>query len=92
MTVPDLEGGICAVRAWPQTGRTHQIRVHLDSVGLPLVGDKVYGHDESFGDPIECHGMERQALHAEKIEFEHEGGLITAEAPLPADMGKLCRY
>lgn len=63
-----------------ETGRTHQIRVHLSHLGFPLLGDELYGGD--------CSLINRQALHCGKIELTHP---ITAEnmafyAPLPEDM------
>jgi 23S rRNA pseudouridine1911/1915/1917 synthase len=63
-----------------QTGRTHQIRVHLASKGHPLVADAVYGGAPGLG-------MQRQALHAVKLEFEHPilGGTLSFQAPPPAD-------
>ena len=58
------EGGFCLVRCKLQTGRTHQIRVHMASIGHPLVADEVYG-----GRPAA--GMVRQALHACRLAFKH---------------------
>jgi len=74
-------------RSWlavrPETGRTHQIRVHLASVGLPLVGDTVYGR-ASRGEL----GLARPALHAALLGFRHPrtGEDLRFEAPLPADL------
>jgi len=71
---------------FPETGRTHQIRVHLASIGLPIVGDAVYGRSRSRG--VE---LERPALHAAILGFAHprSGKSMRFEAPLPADMTKL---
>ncbi len=81
------------VRARPVTGRTHQIRVHLASLGHPVVGDKIYGPDESLYLKFIETGwtksleekllMPRQALHASRLSIEEEKGW---EAPLPQDM------
>ena len=70
-------GGIPAVKieARPLTGRTHQIRVHLASVGLPILGDALYGAPE----------YTRTMLHAQRLTFQHpvNGKTITVSAPLP---------
>ena len=73
----------CLVRATLQTGRTHQIRVHMASIGHPLVADALYG-----GAPAA--GMQRQALHAFRLAFPHpaSGEALEFLAPVPADMGK----
>jgi 23S rRNA pseudouridine1911/1915/1917 synthase len=67
------------------TGRTHQIRVHLSSIGYPVLGDLLYGRASP------THPAARQMLHAWKLEFEHPitGKLIQAEAPIPKDMAKV---
>lgn len=64
-----------------ETGRTHQIRVHLEAIGLPVAGDPVYGIEGDLG-------LERQFLHAARLAFPHPfgGEEIAVEAPLPADL------
>ena len=86
------------LRCFPRTGRQHQIRIHLQQAGFPLVGDKMYGSDPGFFDRFSKHLLEpeawlklrlaRHALHAARISFEHPGtGLPVAfESPLPADL------
>jgi 23S rRNA pseudouridine1911/1915/1917 synthase len=75
------EGGFCLVRCKLQTGRTHQIRVHMAAIGHPLVADEVYG-----GKPVA--GLGRQALHACRLAFEHPVSHAALEflSPLPADL------
>ena len=67
------------------TGRTHQIRVHLEAIGHPLAGDPVYGTGTSRRGPD---GLERLFLHAWRIQFASPstGDLIRLEAALPADL------
>jgi 23S rRNA pseudouridine1911/1915/1917 synthase len=71
----------------PRTGRTHQIRVHLASIGLPLAGDTVYGraHRERGR---RLPRLDRPALHAAVLGFTHPatGERLRFEAPLPADL------
>ena len=61
-----------------ETGRTHQIRVHLEAIGLPVAGDPVYGRPGELG-------LERQFLHAARLAFPHPltGERVEAESPLP---------
>ena len=61
--------GYSLVRAFPQTGRLHQIRVHLADLGFPIIADDFYGNDERL-ETDRCL-ISRQALHAEQIEFAH---------------------
>ena len=75
-----------------ETGRTHQVRVHLASLGHPLVGDPVYGRTKSAHRPLlEELGFRRQALHAAGLGFIHPitGVNLAFESPLPADMQQL---
>ncbi len=71
-----------------ETGRTHQIRVHLTSIGHPLIGDRVYGSRAARGRASAFH---RQALHARRLGLAHPvSGLAMAwESALPADMREL---
>ncbi|HNS59169.1 MAG TPA: RluA family pseudouridine synthase, partial [Nitrosomonas europaea] len=75
-----------------ETGRTHQIRVHLLSIGHPLAGDPVYGRtspDPSTADAVVR--LPRQALHAWQLELTHphSGQILLWESPLPDDMAAL---
>jgi len=77
-----------------ETGRTHQIRVHLASKGAPCLGDPVYGSGaptEPVRRAIEDAGLKRQALHAAVLGFRHPttGELLRFESPLPPDMARL---
>ena len=64
-----------------ETGRTHQIRVHLEAIGLPVSGDPVYGAGGDLG-------LERQFLHAHRLRFDHPvtGAALDLASPLPADL------
>ena len=85
------------VRAELETGRTHQIRVHLAHIGFPLVGDPVYGGRRRLPagatpDLVAAlAAFRRQALHAARLKLEHpvNGREVEWEAPLPADMAAL---
>ncbi len=70
-------------KIWLETGRTHQIRVHMQSIGHPLPGDFLYHNDRSE--------IGRQALHSWRLEFRHPvtGENMRFEQPLPEDMRKL---
>ena len=82
------------ILARPRTGRTHQIRCHLESLGLPLIGEKVYRTDEGAGLGQEREmGAHRQLLHATELTFSHpERGSMSIECPPPADLQTVCRH
>jgi len=85
--------GFTLLEILPQTGRTHQIRVHLSSIGYPILGDPVYGRKSRYGsiqDPAlrKCvERMGRQALHAHRLGFVHPrtGERVDFVAPMPKD-------
>jgi len=87
------------VRAELETGRTHQIRVHLSHIGYPIVGDPEYGGRRRLpaGASPELvaalEGFRRQALHAAQLKLEHpvSGKEMAWEAPLPGDMEALLK-
>ncbi len=75
------------IRVKLHTGRTHQIRVHMASLGHPIVGDALYG--DLHGKKSTLPGLKRQFLHAEKIEIQMpDGTVIEAHADLPQDLQK----
>jgi 23S rRNA pseudouridine1911/1915/1917 synthase len=76
---------VALLRCKLETGRTHQIRVHLQSVGFPIVGDSVYGKSHLVS------VFPRQALHAERLCLTHPGSGADCDwhAPVPADMAGL---
>lgn len=83
------------VECWLETGRTHQIRVHLAHAGHGLVGDPVYGGRRRLPSAVpgaaEAAAFPRQALHAATLGFDHPvtGEKLDFEAPLPADLAAL---
>jgi 23S rRNA pseudouridine1911/1915/1917 synthase len=90
---PDMTHVACRIH----TGRTHQIRVHLDSIGHSLIGDRMYGVPEEVflhtldhgADPWvrEQAGAPRQALHATRVTLPHpNGGTMTFHSPLPPEL------
>jgi 23S rRNA pseudouridine1911/1915/1917 synthase len=93
-------GNFAVLRCFPETGRMHQIRVHLEHAGHPLVGDKIYGtdgkayleqvagglSDESVARLI----LPRHALHACRLMAEWDGRRMDWRSELPADLTRFC--
>ncbi len=91
------------LRCTLETGRQHQIRVHLTSAGTPIVGDKLYGPDEDLfargvdgelsDDDLKVLELERHALHAAELELDHPitGARVRVTSPLPADLATFWR-
>ncbi len=97
--VKERFGGLTLLVVYPETGRTHQIRVHLAFIGLPVAGDPVYGKSRGKGGasdpkvrkPLEI--LKRQALHASVLGFTHPKSQKYVEffSPLAADMAEAIR-
>ena len=77
--------GVAVLAVRLETGRTHQVRVHLSAVGHPVTADVVYGADPTIAASL---GLERPALHAARLEFSHPvtGVPVRVDEPLPADL------
>ena len=91
------------VQCHPETGRQHQIRAHLDHIGHPIVGDKLYPDeslfiewaDEGMSDELLARlELPRHALHAAALEFPHptSGQPVRVESPLPVDLAAYLHY
>lgn len=102
--VDELFDGYALIEAIPESGRLHQIRVHLASVGLPVMSDKVYGDGKPFflsqvksnyySDGDEKPLLSRTALHAGSISFAHPqtDEQVTFNAEMPKDMRSVLNY
>ena len=79
-TLPVPQDGLSLVQLQLETGRTHQIRVHMTSIGHPLIGDTLYNPETAL--------MNRQALHSYRLAFTHPVTGVSLEftSPLPEDM------
>lgn len=97
-------GKYTLLKALPLTGRTHQIRAHLTSLNLPILGDALYGGEPalypsmlkpgfSCGNKAECALIQRSALHAYSLKFMHPktDQMISLEAPYPKDFNAALR-
>jgi 23S rRNA pseudouridine1911/1915/1917 synthase len=82
--------GLAVIAAEPETGRTHQVRVHLAAAGLPIVGDTLYGGAEARR-LARGLGLDRPALHAAAITLRHPvtGAPLPIDAPLPSDLRRV---
>jgi 23S rRNA pseudouridine1911/1915/1917 synthase len=95
--VEEFRGAASLVECWLETGRTHQIRVHMSYAGHGLLGDQTYGGKRKlapkiFGDAAELgNAFPRQALHAATLGFEHPvtGEVLEFASPLPEDLQAL---
>ena len=90
--VLDRLRGAALVECRLETGRTHQVRVHMAHLGHPLIGDPVYGRDrKGFKSILETLGFKRQALHAKRLGFIHPvtGQNLSFDSALPIDMQEL---
>lgn len=84
--------GAALIECRLETGRTHQVRVHMAHIGHPLVGDPVYGRARKpLSDVLKARGFARQALHAAHLGFIHpvNGNRIALDCEIPADMREL---
>ena len=86
--------GAALIAAFPETGRSHQIRVHLAALGLPLAGDARYGGPRSFSRPdgrrLE---VSRPLLHALALRLRHpQGHELSLRAPVPADLTEAVEF
>ncbi len=98
-SVIDKNVNYALLRAFPVTGRTHQIRIHSLSFGCPIFGDKLYGMNEQAylqwrADPQKSNAMlefPRQALHCEQLDFIHPftNEAQTIAAPIPVDLRQI---
>ena len=81
-------GGFALVEAFPRTGRTHQIRVHLRHIGHPVLGDPTYGDRARNEEARRRLGLWRPFLHALRVELAHPvtGERLVIEAPLPEEL------
>jgi 23S rRNA pseudouridine955/2504/2580 synthase len=86
-TWPNADPPVALLEAELETGRTHQIRVHLTHLGYPLAGDDKYG-DFAWNKVLAKQGLKRMFLHARRLRFAHplDGHEVVVESPLPADL------
>ena len=81
--------GATLIEAKPVTGRTHQIRVHAQHVGHPILGDPKYGSEEQLK-LAKTHGLKRLFLHAQRLEFRLGGRRYRFESPLDDELSAVC--
>lgn len=93
----EVSGSFSLLLVTPETGRTHQIRVHLSNAGHPIVGDPLYGYRKTWWKkhfPDAQDEVERQMLHAGRLGFVHPGSRVYCEfnAPMPDDMKRVLEF
>lgn len=82
--------GVSLLEVRIETGRMHQIRVHLAAIGYPVVGDKIYGNRKFNRKFAENYGLKRQFLHAWKLKFQSPlGKKVAVEAGLPDELKRV---
>ncbi len=84
-------GNVSYLKLMLETGRTHQIRVHMSYIGHPLLGDEVYGQSKTPFEKRHSALLSGQALHARRLSLTHPrtGARMTFECPLPQEFSKL---
>jgi 23S rRNA pseudouridine955/2504/2580 synthase len=84
---------VAFVAMWPLTGRTHQLRVHMQAIGTPIVGDELYAEDRTIDVDADV-GMDKLHLHARRLVIPHprNKGKIDVTAPLPPNFKKSWKF
>ena len=87
----EVYSGISHIRLRLETGRTHQIRVHMSHIGHPVLGDEIYGANRTPFEKKHAALLTGQCLHAAALTFRHPrtGEMLTLTAPPPPEFGKL---
>jgi 23S rRNA pseudouridine1911/1915/1917 synthase len=88
-----FDGKLSLAKVRIETGRTHQIRVHLQDRRTPIYGDDIYGISDWNKQLLKTHGIQRPLLHAYRLELEHPitGQHMVFEAPMADDMIKIAK-
>jgi 23S rRNA pseudouridine955/2504/2580 synthase len=86
---PDADPPVSLLEAELDTGRTHQIRVHLTHIGFPLAGDDKYG-DFAWNKALAKQGLKRMFLHAHALRFRHPSTaqMVAVESPMPVELAR----
>ncbi|CAM9900124.1 unnamed protein product, partial [Ectocarpus sp. 8 AP-2014] len=93
VTTVAFDGKLSVAEVSIETGRTHQIRVHLQHRRTPVLGDEVYGNNDWNRRLRQSTGLTRPLLHARSLEFKHPntGEVVSLAAPLPSDVEAVVR-
>ena len=89
--IENFAAGLCYVKCELETGRTHQIRVHMQSIGHPLLGDPLYGQEKNPAERKYGKLISGQCLHAKELELVHPSTKekMRFECPLPDDFSSV---